>query len=297
MMAFQTAQRHYRSGRLTISFELFPPKTLAGQEKLDEQVELLVQMDPDFITCTYGAGGSSQAKTLEIVTRIKKRFGLPVASHLTVVGRSIEELRDYLQQASTQGIDDIVALRGDPPQGTTGFQPVAGGLQYANELVAMIRREFPNFGVFVAGYPETHREAPDPQSDLLNLKRKVEAGADAIITQLFYNNEDYFRFCERCRAIGISCPIVPGLLPITNLQQIHRLTSMCGAKLPRPLEQRLAERDDPAWQFEVGIEWAVEQTRELIDCGVPGLHFYVLNQSMATMRIVQETEIVTLRRN
>ncbi len=290
-----TVHDHFRAGRLAISFELFPPKTLAGEVKLYEQVNQLVSVAPDFITCTYGAGGSSQAKTLDIVTQVKARYGLPVASHLTVVGRSVDELRDYLRQAAERGIDYIVALRGDPPQGAGRFVPASGGLQYANELVTLIRREFPQFGVFVAGYPETHREAPSPQADLENLKRKVDAGADAVITQLFYNNDDYFRFCERCRAVGIHSPIVPGILPITNGQQIHRLTSLCGARLPKHLARRLAERDDPDWQLAVGIEWAVQQTRELIDAQVPGLHFYVLNQSLATLRIVQETEIVALR--
>lgn len=286
---------HFRPGRVAVSFELFPPKTPAGEEKLYEHVDRLVELQPDFVTCTYGAGGSSQSKTLEIVTRIKQRYQLPVASHLTVVGRTVEQLREYLRQAEEQGVDYVVALRGDPPAGQNQFVATAGGLCHANELVSLIRREFPRFGVLVAGYPETHREAPDWQTDLTHLKRKVESGADAVVTQLFYNNDDYFGFCERCRAAGILCPIVPGILPITNLQQVHRLTSLCGARLPESLARRLAARDDPTWQFEVGVAWAIEQTRALIDGGAPGLHFYVLNQSPATLRIMKETQIVTLR--
>ena len=155
---------------------------------------------PDFITCTYGAGGSTRHKTLDIVEQVQRQFGCPVASHLTCVGSTVDELRAYLREAAQRGIDNIVALRGDPPKGETQFKPVAGGLTYANELVALIRGEFPQFGIAVAGYPETHREAPSPEADLENLRRKVDAGADVVITQLFYDNDDFFRFRDRCAA-------------------------------------------------------------------------------------------------
>lgn len=287
----------YKPGRLGLSYELFPPKTPRGDELLLEQMRQLLQFAPDFVTCTYGAGGSTQGKTLEVLEAVRRLASLPVASHLTVVGRTQDEIRQYLARALDQGVEMIVALRGDPPAGETGFRPAPGGLRYANELVALIRREFPDFGVLVAGYPETHREAPGPDADLANLKRKVDAGADAVVTQLFYNNADYFRFVDRCRAAGIRVPIVPGVLPVTSLQQIQRITSLCGATLPEPLTSRLAERDDPQWQFEAGVEWATRQCEELVAGGVPGLHFYVLNQSPATLQILGNLNAADLRGN
>ncbi|MEK6234809.1 MAG: methylenetetrahydrofolate reductase [NAD(P)H], partial [Planctomycetales bacterium] len=243
---------------------------------------------PDFITCTYGAGGSTRDTTLDVVTRVKETFGLPTASHLTCVGATKDELRSYLQEAQQRNIDYIVALRGDPPQGETEFKPVPGGLRYANELTALIRAEFPDFGIAVAGYPETHQEAPNPEEDLANLKRKVEAGADVVVTQLFYDNDDLFRFRDRYDAAGIKATLVPGILPVTNLAQIKRITSMCGAKLPQALADSLAEQEDNAEaQFEIGVRHAVEQVQSLIDAGVPGLHFYVLNKSQATSQVLR----------
>jgi len=281
--------------RLAISFELFPPKTAKGEDNMYEHVSRLMAYSPDFVTCTYGAGGSTRDKTLEIIDRVKRRFGLPVASHLTCVGSSQDELRAYLTKAREQGVDYIVALRGDPPQGETAFRPVAGGLSHANELVSLIRSEFPEFGILVAGYPETHREAPSREVDLANLKRKVSAGADVVVTQLFYDNADFFRFRDDCQRLGIECPIVPGLLPILSLQQIERITSLCAAGLPDALLARLREHDSPEWHFRVGVEWAVEQCRELIEAGVPGLHFYVLNQSPATLEILESLGVAETR--
>jgi methylenetetrahydrofolate reductase (NADPH) len=281
----------YAPGQLGLSFELFPPKTAAGDVELFAHLEDLAAFRPSFITCTYGAGGSTRAKTLEIVTEVRRRFGLPVASHLTCVGSTVEQLREYLRDAAGRGIENIVALRGDPPRGETGFKPVPGGLAYANELVTLIRGEFPEFGVAVAGYPETHQEALSPDADLTNLRRKVEAGGDVVITQLFYRNDDYFRFVDRARAAGIRVPIVPGILPVTNLAQIKRLAALCGAKLPPPFVAALeACQTDAAAQFEVGVEYATCQVRDLIDRGAPGIHFYVLNKSQATARILRAIE-------
>lgn len=285
----------FSPGRLGLSYELFPPKTARGEENLVEQVGQLLQFAPDFITCTYGAGGSTRQKTLEILARVQALAGLPVASHLTVVGSTVDELRAYLQSAARQAVDYIVALRGDPPAGSDSFVAVEGGLRFANELVELVRSEFPDFGVLVAGYPETHREAASPEADLHNLKRKVDAGADAIVTQLFYNNADFFRFVERCRGAGIGVPIVPGILPVTSLQQIQRITSLCGARLPEAFVTRLATRPDPEWQFETGVEWATRQCEELIARGAPGIHFYVLNQSPATIRILTNLNAAALR--
>ncbi len=287
--------KFFSSGKLALSYELFPPKTVKGEENLYANLQQLMEFSPDFVTCTYGAGGSTQAKTLDIVGQVKERFAVPVVSHLTVVGSTVAHLQSYLERARQIGVAGIVALRGDPPLGDESFRPAVGGLRYANELVELIRREFDDFGILVAGYPETHREAPDPQTDLENLKRKVDAGADVVVTQLFYDNQDFFRFRDRCVQLGIDVPIVPGILPITSLPQIERITSLCGAKLPARLVDRLRERDTSEWHFEAGVEWAIEQTRDLIEGGVPGLHFYVLNQSPATLRILRELRAESTR--
>ncbi len=277
----------YGPARFGLSFELFPPKTPAGETELFHHVQQLMAYRPDYITCTYGAGGSTRDKTLEIVAEVLRRFGCAVASHLTCVGSTRDELRGYLRTALDRGIDNIVALRGDPPQGQSTFQAVAGGLTYANELVSLIRAEFPEFGIAVAGYPETHREAPSPAADLENLRRKVDAGADIIITQLFYDNEDFWRFREQCQRAGIQVPIVPGILPVTNLAQIERIASLCGARLPRDFQAALASAAGSAEsQFAVGVEFATRQVQALIAAGVPGIHFYVLNKSPATAGVL-----------
>ena len=276
----------FKQNHPAVSFELFPPKTEKGEAALYRHVEKLMAFNPDFLTCTYGAGGSTQGKTLEIIGEVKKQFDVPVASHLTVVGSTVDQLRSYLQQSLDQSVDYIVALRGDPPQGSETFEAVDGGLSYANELVDLIAAEYPSFGVLVAGYPEKHKEAPSMDVDLDNLKRKVDAGSHAIVTQLFYDNDDFFRFRDLCADAGISIPVVPGLLPVTNLEQVKRITSMCAAKLPKNFVDRLAERDDKQWQYQVGVEHAIEQTRGLLDAGIEGLHFYVLNRSDATSEIL-----------
>ncbi len=282
----------YGPGKFGLSFELFPPKTPQGVTNLFEHVAHLVEFRPSFVTCTYGAGGSTQELTLEIVARVHREFQLPVATHLTCVGRTVDQLRLYLRTARELNVQNVVALRGDPPKGDASFKPVPDGLRYANELVALIHGEFPEFGIAVAGYPETHQEAPSPEVDLTNLKRKVDAGADAIITQLFYNNDDFFRFRDRCHSIGIRLPIVPGLLPVTNFAQIKRITSLCGAQLPPPFVRRLEEAGDATdAQFKIGVEFATRQTQSLIAAGVPGIHFYVLNRSEAAAEVLENVRL------
>jgi methylenetetrahydrofolate reductase (NADPH) len=276
----------YPARPFTLSFELYPPKTPSAEEALWDNLQELMAFQPDVVTCTYGAGGSTRDKTLGIVTEVRRRFGVRVASHLTCVGSTVEQLRGYLSEVQARGIENIVALRGDPPKGEASFKPVNGGLRYANELVALIRGHFPQLGIAVAGYPETHQEAVSPQADLENLKRKVAAGGHCVITQLFYNNTDFFRFRDRCRELGISVPIIPGILPVTNLAQIQRITSLCKACLPDEMVAELSQQDDPDWQFNAGIRWAARQVQELIDAGVPGLHFYVLNKSQATAAVL-----------
>ncbi len=278
----------YGSGRFGLSFEIFPPKTPAGEQGLFDAIQALTEFDPSFVTCTYGAGGSTREKTLELASAIRQRFGVSTAAHLTCVGSSHADLRAWLAEATARRIENIVALRGDPPLGQSRFIPVDGGPAHADDLVALIRREFPHFGVAVAGYPETHLEAVSPAADLANLKRKVEAGADLVITQLFYDNRDFFAFRARYEQAGIRVPLVPGILPIINAAQIQRITSMCGAKLPRALVAELeANREDPEAELEIGVAHAIRQCRELLDRGVPGLHFYVLNKATAPARILQ----------
>ncbi|WP_149495167.1 methylenetetrahydrofolate reductase [NAD(P)H] [Roseiconus lacunae] len=278
----------YRGEGCTISFELFPPKTDKGMQLMERNVERLTQFGPAFFTCTYGAGGSTQTKTLDVVQRVRQATDLPVASHLTCVGLTVDQLCDYLREAKQRGADYIVALRGDPPQGSTEFQAVAGGLRYANELVELIRSEFADeFGIAVAGYPEVHQEAIDAATDLTNLKRKVDAGADVVVTQLFYDNDDFYRFRDACDQAGIHVPIVPGILPVTNFRQAERIAGLCKARIPDQLAAAMNAVEDDAEQFEIGVEHARKQTIDLLENQVAGIHYYVLNKSDAAEKMLE----------
>jgi len=282
----------YENGRFGLSFELFPPKTPESEAMMWQTVDELMAFDPSLITCTYGAGGSTRGTTLDVIEGVRARHNLPVASHLTCVGSTVDELRDYLREARDRGVSAIVALRGDPPKGETAFTPVADGLRYASELVALIRSEFPEFGILVAGYPETHQEAVSGDDDLKNLKRKCDAGGDVVVTQLFYDNADFFRFRDRCAALGITQPIVPGVMPVTNYAQVRRIASLCKARLPEDFTRGFeAAGADEAAQFEAGVEFALRQVQGLIDGGVPGIHFYVLNKSTATVRVLRDVAV------
>ena len=282
----------YENGRFGLSFELFPPKTPESEAMMWRTVEDLMAFEPALITCTYGAGGSTRGTTLDVIEGVRSRHSLPVASHLTCVGSSVDELRGYLREAGDRGVSAIVALRGDPPKGETSFTPVADGLRYASELVALIRSEFPEFGILVAGYPETHQEAVNAEADLDNLKRKCDAGGDVVVTQLFYDNADFFRFRDRCAAIGITQPIVPGVMPVTNYAQVRRIASLCKARLPDEFTRAFeAAGADEAAQFEAGVEFASRQVQGLLDGGVPGIHFYVLNKSTATSRVLGQVAV------
>jgi methylenetetrahydrofolate reductase (NADPH) len=278
----------YEPGRFGLSFELFPPKSPESEAVMWRTVDELMAYEPTLITCTYGAGGSTRSKTLDVISGVRSRYDVPIASHLTCVGSSVDELRGYLREAAACGVSAIVALRGDPPQGETAFTPVADGLRYAAELVALIRGEFPEFGILVAGYPETHQEATSPEADLENLRRKCAAGGDVVVTQLFYDNADFFRFRDACDRLGITAPIIPGVMPVTNYGQIRRIASLCKARLPESFTRAFeAAGTDEAAQFEAGVEYAARQVQELIDGGVPGMHFYVLNKSPATIRVLE----------
>jgi len=279
----------YTPGRFGLSFELFPPKTPESEAAMWRTVDDLMAFRPSLITCTYGAGGSTRGTTLDVLRGVRARHDLPVASHLTCVGSTVDELRGYLREAAALGVAAIVALRGDPPKGQTEFRQADGGLRYAADLVALIRSEFPGFTILVAGYPETHQEAVSPAADLENLKRKCDAGGDVIVTQLFYDNADFFRFRDRCTALGITTPIVPGVMPVTNYAQIRRIATLCKARLPDEFTRGFeAAGDDEAAQFEAGVEFATRQVRGLLDAGVPGIHFYVLNKSPATSRVLKD---------
>lgn len=277
----------YRDGRFGLSIEIFPPKTPDGDAALAQALGQLAAYQPAFISCTYGAGGSTRNRTVEWCERIQSEYGVTATAHFTCVGSTRDELVAWLDYAREHGIENIMALRGDAPAGQEGFKPVEGGLRYANELVSLIRERFPDVGIGVAGYPEKHPECDDPDADLENLRRKVDSGADAVYTQLFYHNPNFFRFRERFDRLGLGVPLIPGIMPITEFARIKRIVGLCGAHFPEELAARLeAVQDDRQTQFDIGVEHAIEQCRELIDEGVPGIHMYVLNKSQACERIL-----------
>ena len=269
----------YARPELTLSVEFFPPKTDKGAESLFKEIETIKRLNPAFCSVTYGAGGSTRETTVELVDRIHRECQLEVMCHLTVVGQSKDEARAILRKLKEKGIENMIALGGDPPQGMVDWKPHPHGFHYAAELV----REavmFGGFSIAVAGFPEVHPRAESRASDLRYLKEKVDAGAVAIITQLFFNNDDYYRYVEDVRQMGVLVPIVPGVLPILSASQIRRFTALCCAKIPAQLERELikVESDDEA-AIQLGIDYASRQCEELIKFGVPGLHFYSLNKS------------------
>jgi len=271
------------------SFEFFPPKTEAGERSLLQTIERLRGLEPAFVSVTYGAGGSTREKTIELVTRIKREYGIEAMAHLTCVGHSRDEVAAILDRLRDNGIENVLPLRGDPPRGEEKFVRPANGFGYAAELVGFIRERAYPFCLAGAGYPEGHPECPDRDRDLEHLRQKVEAGAEFILTQLFFDNADYFRFVDRARAIGINVPIVPGIMPVTNVAQIERITSLCGARIPPSLHERLRAADgngDQQAVHAIGVDYSTEQCRELLAEGAPGIHFYTLNSSPATATIL-----------
>ena len=277
----------YSSNEFGLSVEVFPPQTAKGDEVLFNTLDRLQSFRPAFVSCTYGAGGSTQARTSEICREIQDRYQLTATAHFTCVGASRDELIEGAELMVNSGIRNIMALRGDPPAGSESFEVAEGGLANANQLVELLREHYEDIGIGVAGYPEKHQEAPDAQTDLDNLKRKVDAGADAVFTQLFFENDNFFRFRENYESAGIQQPLVPGIMPITEFARIKRITGMCGAVMPTELAQRLeAAQDDADAQFQIGLEHAIAQCEQLIAQGVPGIHFYVLNRSKACEQIL-----------
>jgi methylenetetrahydrofolate reductase (NADPH) len=269
------------------SFEFFPPKTEQGEKSLLQTIGRLRELKPSFVSVTYGAGGSTRQKTVEITTRVKREYGIESMAHLTCVGHDRTEIAAILDHLRECGIENVLPLRGDPPRGEAAFVRPAVGFGFASELVSFIQSRGYPFCLGGAAYPEGHVECPDRDLDLEHLRRKVEAGIHFIITQLFFNNADYVSFIERARGVGIELPIVPGIMPITNLAQIDRITKMCGARIPHELRARLneVEEDEDAVRA-IGIEYSTEQCRELLARGAPGIHFYTLNQSPATAAIL-----------
>jgi methylenetetrahydrofolate reductase (NADPH) len=277
----------YARPGLTLSVEFFPPKTEKGEESLFSEIESIKRLNPGFCSVTYGAGGSTREKTIDLVEAIHDRCNLEVMCHLTVVGQSKADARAILDRLKQRRIENLLALGGDPPQGMPDWQPHPDGFQHAIELV----REAAAHGCFsigVAGFPEVHPRAHSRAADLDFLKQKIEAGAAAVITQLFFDNEDYYRFVDDLRSMGVTVPIIPGVLPILSAPQVRRFTALCCAKIPAKLERELVRvEDDENAAIEMGIEYATRQCEDLIKFGVPGLHFYSLNKSYSLLSIIK----------
>ncbi len=276
-----------RGGEPVFSFEFFPPKTPAGEDALLKTIDELKPLAPAFVSVTYGAMGSNRGQVVELVSTIKHKIGLNPMAHLSCTGHTREEIAAILDQLQEGGIENVLALRGDPPRGEV-FRPVPGGFAHASDLVAFIRGSGRwAFCLGAACYPEVHPDAPSPEADLANLVIKVRAGVDFLITQLFFDNEDYFAFVARAREAGITVPILPGIMPIVDVAGVKRMTAMCGAKIPAELARRLAEADgNPEAVLAIGIEHATQQCRDLLRRGAPGIHFYTLNRSPATRHIL-----------
>jgi len=276
-----------KANRPIFSLEFFPPKTEEAMFQLFETLKEVKKLNPGYVSVTYGAGGGTRDKTIDIVTRAKREIGLESMAHLTCVGHSRQEVKNILDRLVASGIENVVALRGDPPQGQTKFRPNPAGFSHASELASFIHASYP-LCIAVAGYPEGHIEAADKEADWNYLCQKVHAGADFVITQLFFDNKHFFNFERRMREKGVTVPIIPGIMPITNFNQILRFTRICGATIPQKLVTDLERiQDNPEAVHEYGVEQATGQCKELLAHGVPGIHFYTLNKSTATRDIIR----------
>ncbi|MCB4756719.1 MAG: methylenetetrahydrofolate reductase [NAD(P)H] [Elusimicrobia bacterium] len=274
-----------RTKRPVVSFEFFPPRNDEGSKNLVEVLGALKDLSPSFVSMTYGAGGSTRQKTIALVSDIKHKIGLETMAHLTCVGHSLIELHVILKELYSAGIENVLALRGDPPRGESRFVPAPDGFRYAADLVAFIKAHF-SFCIGVAGYPEKHPEAPSLEEDMAHLKGKVGKGGEFVITQLFFDNRDYFHFVRRLQEQGVSVPVIPGIMPITDVEQIKRFTTVCGAKIPPSLLKKLEKvQTNKDAVVQEGIAYAVDQCRELLKKGAPGIHFYTLNKSKSTKEI------------
>ncbi len=278
-------------GEPVFSFEFFPPKTEAGERNLYGALAELRTLEPSFVSVTYGAGGSTREKTIEIVKRIRDEYGLEAMAHFTCVGATVPELRETLDEMQRAGIHNVLALRGDPPVGQEDWTKTEGGLEYSRELVELIAGDYP-FAIGAACFPETHIHAESPEADLEHLAAKVGAGVDFLITQLFFDNALYFDFLARARRIGIQVPIIPGIMPITHAGQVERMAKMSGSAIPEGLRRELeARRDHPEAVRDFGVAYATLQCAELLAAGAPGIHFYTLNRSPATRAILSALKL------
>lgn len=272
------------------SFEFFPPKTDEGMANLFEAVGKLRELNPAFVSVTYGAGGSTRDRTIAIIGRIKNELGIETMAHFTCVGATIDELREVLDEISATGVENVIALRGDPPAGQDTFVMTEGGLGNADELIKLINDDY-EFCVAGACYPETHPEAVSAEEDLAHARQKIDDGASFLVTQLFFENDAYFEYVDRARAAGINVPIVPGIMPIGGYEQIKRFTRMCGATIPERLMAELdARKDDPEAVADLGVAYATLQCADLLARGAPGIHFYTLNKSPATRAILSSLQ-------
>jgi len=273
------------------SLEFFPPKTPEGEEMLKETLSTLGDLEPAFVSVTYGAGGTTRERTVEITKSIKRDYGIEAMAHLSCVGEPTERLREILDEIGEAGIENVLALRGDPPRGEDEWKPHPGGLSYSTELTALIAGDY-GYSIGAACFPEVHPEATDLASDLRFLKEKVDAGARFLITQLFFDNELYFDFVREARAVGIDVPIIAGIMPVTNVKQIQTITGMCGATIPAGVMAQLEARaDDPDAVLQFGVAYATQQCAELLRGGAPGIHFYTLNRSPATRAILSALKL------
>ncbi len=269
------------------SFEFYPPKKDQDWEKLFHNISELIPLHPAYVSVTYGAGGSTRDKTHDLVVRIQNETKIPVVSHLTCVGSNEHDIEGILKRYAEHGVDNILALRGDPPKGSSEFTKTEGGFDHASDLVAFIKRKFPNMGIGVAGFPEGHPQTQNRLAEMDHLKAKVDAGADYIVTQLFFDNHDFFDFCERCQLAGIHVPVIAGIMPITTKKGMYRMAELSpGTRFPAPLLKSIFQADMDSRVSDIGIDWAINQVQGLVEQKVPGVHLYTLNNSRPTLKIL-----------
>lgn len=283
-MIYNKIKERLYKGNKVFSFEFFPPRTAKGEAQLEKTLSTLSTMKPDFVSVTYGAGGSTREKTEEIVLNIKQKYGLEVMPHLTCVGHSHDDIRAMLRKYKENNITNILALRGDLPKEDSPWQLVEGGPEHASEIVELAK-ELDEFTVGVAGFPEKHPEAPSLESDIKFLKAKVDAGADFIVSQLFFDNELYFEFVSKARRAGVKVPIIPGIMPITKVEQLEKFRDICKCYIPNELEESLRNENDPKYAEEIGLAYCAAQCADLLRQGAPGIHLYTLNQSRSCITI------------
>ena len=280
--------------KISFSFEFFPPKSEEGFDNLFANIKDLVPLKPSYVSVTYGAGGSTRDRTCDLVMRIRKETDLTVVSHLTCVGSSQEEVESILGNYSEAGINNILALRGDPPKDLDSNPDKVDGFRHAIDLVRFIKDKFPNMCIGVAGFPEGHPEMPNRLKEIDYLKAKVDAGADYIVTQLFFDNRDFYDFCERCLLAGITVPVVAGIMPITTRDGMTRMAELAaGARIPARLLKAVSRAQDDSYVEKVGVHWATEQVRDLVDNNVRGIHFYTLNTSNATLKMYESLGVTS----